>query len=160
MEESLKERLYAKCREEALKYSSLREWYKSSIYTYRCALRNGWKKELSKHMIKERIRRSEMTQKEWIEGCKEEALKYANRTEWSKKSHWSYNYARENGLLDICTKHHDKKNESWNKKKIREIAHLYKSKKEWRECDEKSYRASFYLKINKECTVHMPKYSK
>jgi hypothetical protein len=88
-----------KCQEEALKYNSRYKFQKKSNGAYTFSYRNGWLNDICSHMIS--------TMKPtgyWnFEKCKEESLKYKNRTEFSKNSSSAYNAAHRNGWLDdIC----------------------------------------------------------
>lgn len=87
------------CLNEALKYKTRSEFQNKSRSAYASAQRNGWLRDMYKHM--------DTKYKEdgyWgIEECRREALKYKSRTEFSIKSGGAYNAAKKNGWLnDIC----------------------------------------------------------
>lgn len=87
-----------KCQIEALKYSSREEYSMNSSGSYCAALKNKWLNDICSHMV------LLMKRNYWnFEKCKEESLKYKNRTEFSKKSPYVYKISRKNGWLnEIC----------------------------------------------------------
>ena len=96
----MKSRIWTKdkCMEEALKYNSRFEYRKNSSGSYSSALRNKWLNDICDHM------KPPMKRNFWnIEECKNEALKYSNRTEFATKSSYVYKLSRKNKWLDdIC----------------------------------------------------------
>ena len=82
------------CREEALKYTSRKDFRKHSKGAYDKAQECGWLKDytwLSHHK----------SYSEWdYESCKKEAMKYTNRNEFGKHSYGAYTVARKQGWLD------------------------------------------------------------
>ena len=82
------------CREEALKYTSRKDFRKHSKGAYDKAQECGWLKDytwLSHHK----------SYSEWdYESCKKEAMKYPNRNEFGKHSYGAYTVARKQGWLD------------------------------------------------------------
>ena len=86
-----------KCKEDALKYNSIKEWNKFSSSAYNISKSNKWLKECCGHMNRSiKIPMSYWT----LEKCKEDALKYNGRYEWQKKSRGAYQSAYKNGWLD------------------------------------------------------------
>ena len=84
------------CKTEALKYSTRFEFSKKSKSAYTSALNNGWLDEICKHMGDKKIVRDYWTK----DTCKEEALKYKGRGDFSIKSAYSYKVSRINNWLD------------------------------------------------------------
>ena len=82
------------CREEALKYTSRKDFRKHSKGAYDKAQECGWLESytwLTHHK----------PHAEWTyDSCKEEAAKYPNRNEFGKHSYGAYTCARLNGWLD------------------------------------------------------------
>lgn len=66
-----------------------------------------------------------------LERCKEVALKFSTKGEWSKSNGYSYNKARKNEWLDACTEHMEKKKIKWTLEKCKEDAMKYKTLAEW-----------------------------
>lgn len=91
----------AKCKKEALKYEFKHEFFNKSNSVYTASIRNGWYKEISKHLKnKTRPLLLDLT----IEECKEEALKYNTRKEFAINCYRSYETSRLNGWLnDVCS---------------------------------------------------------
>lgn len=90
------------CKEEAKKYKNRTDWIKHSASSYNAAKANGWLDECCTHMVEPRKPRSYWT----LERCKEEALKFNSRADWSRYSgNSSYQIARLNGWLDECCAH-------------------------------------------------------
>ncbi len=88
-----------KCHEEALKYETRTEFYKSST-AYGCAKRNKWLDEICSHMIEIKKPNRYWTK----EQCHEEALKYKTKVDFRKNSQSAYSTANKNKWLDeICS---------------------------------------------------------
>ena len=103
----MKSRIWTKekCRIEALKYNSREEYSRNSSGSYSSALKNKWLDEICVHMI------SLMKRNYWnFERCKKEALKYKNKTDFSKKSSYVYKISRKNKWLDEICVHMKKSN--------------------------------------------------
>lgn len=89
----------ARCRDEALKYTSISDFIKYANGAYASVLKHGWKDELCSHMTRK-------WEKKWAdkETCRKEALKYKTRTEFQRCNDGAYTYALRHGILDeICT---------------------------------------------------------
>lgn len=84
----MKSRIWTKnkCKNEALKYNTKKEYRKNSSGSYSAALKNKWLDDICNHMITSTKEKYYWT----YDKCKEEALKYKNRTEFSKKSSYAY----------------------------------------------------------------------
>ena len=84
---------YEHCKEEALKYSSRREFQKNCQFAYQISCKNKW--------IDDWL--PSTTGKKWFEeNCIEEAKKYHSRSEFQKKNPSAYSIARSHGWLDKC----------------------------------------------------------
>ena len=88
------------CKEEALKYSTRREFKKVCGSAYETARIKGWLDEICKHMTTNPYKpRGYWT----LETCKEEALKYSSRSEFAERCYNGCKKARKEGWLDeIC----------------------------------------------------------
>ena len=143
------------CIEEAKKYKTRSEWGKKSAGSYLAAKRNGWFDECTSHMIRDRVKSGHWYVKE---NCIEEAKKYKTRTEWSKKSNTSYNFARKHDWFDECTVHMVSKrvkNGYWTKERCIEEAKKYKTRTEWQKNSSSSYGAARKHDWFDECIEHM-----
>jgi len=90
-----------KCKEEALKYRTKKEWEFKSVSSYSSAKKYGWYYECCKHMIK--INKSH---NHWnLKNCIKDAKKYKIKNEWKKNSVSAYSIAHKNGWLKDCCKH-------------------------------------------------------
>ena len=146
------------CKAEALKYTTRTKWIKNSNISYQYARRKEWLDECIKHMV---ISIKKPNNYWTLERCKEEALNYKTRSEWSKNGSGSYQAAIKNGWLDECTEHmvisEKKPSGYWTLERCKAEALKYTTITEWSKNDSGSYSAA---KINKwvdECTKHMVK---
>jgi len=88
-----------KCKNEALRYNSKREFSMKSASAYNYARHNNILDNVCLHMINKRKSSGYWT----YERCKEDALKYKTRNEYRIKSGSSYDRAWKSGWLDnIC----------------------------------------------------------
>lgn len=88
-----------KCREEALKYKTRKSFQINSSSAYKSSLKNGWLDEICSHMIEIHKPKGYWTK----EKCKEEALKYKNKTEFRLNSGGAYYFAYKQGWInEIC----------------------------------------------------------
>lgn len=116
-----------KCKEDALKYKTRKEWSENSKGYNRCHS-NGWLTECCQHM--KFIRNYRVWTKD---DCINDALKYKTRSEWYNNS-YAYKIASKNGWLDDCCGHMQviiKPNNYWTLERCKEDALKYKTKKEW-----------------------------
>ena len=89
------------CIDKIKKCKTKKEFYKNYPNEYRFSIKNGFYKEISKHLFS-KIKESNY----WndIKNCKKEALKYTVRSEFRKKSFGAYFISRKNNWLDeICS---------------------------------------------------------
>lgn len=91
---------YDKCKLESLKYKTRVEFKKGSPTAYKKCTKNKWI-ELFEHMVLLNKPKGYWT----YDRCKEEALKYSMRFEFSSSVGWAYNTARMNGWLDDVCRH-------------------------------------------------------
>ena len=91
------------CKENALRYNSRGEWNKKSQSAYNKANNEGWLDKCCSYMPKKM--ESNKNVKWTIETCKEDALKYKARGEWSRLSGSAYRRAHGKGWLEECCLH-------------------------------------------------------
>ncbi len=136
-----------KCKENALNYKTVSEWYENNSGALSAARDNGWFEDCTKHMPKQ-IRYTK-------EECVEDALKYNLKYEWLKNSPNLYQAANKHGWLEDCTKH-------MKKQIIRTLevckadALKYKTRNEWQKKDGASYKKAQTEGWLDECCAHMP----
>lgn len=118
--------------EDAKKYQLKTDWHKASSQAYRKARDLGIFEQATSHMGKK---------PKWTKAkLLKEKEKYANRTEWVRSSPYSFFKAKEMGLLmETRTQ--------LTEDDILEAQAKYETIKEWRENDEKSYKAAHYRGI-------------
>jgi len=90
---------FEKCKEEALKYYTKKEFHHKSGSAYDSACTHGWLDEIQSHLKGNRKPNNYWTK----EKCKEEALKYETRNEFQRNSRSAYTASRRNFWIDeIC----------------------------------------------------------
>jgi hypothetical protein len=148
------------CRDEALKFDIKERWKKGHPQTYQAAQRNGWVKELTKHMVEVTKPNGYWTK----ERCIENAKKFTNITDWTTANSTPVTNARTNGWYDECTAHMirvNKPNGYWLiKENCLAEALKYKTKNEWAKSHPASHSCSKKNGSYKECTAHMVKINK
>lgn len=88
-----------RCKEEAMKYTSIEDFKRGSGTAYSKTHRNGWDQEICAHLKSKIFPAGYWTK----EKCKEEALKYSTRSEFKRKSPAAYSKSRDKGWTDeIC----------------------------------------------------------
>jgi predicted GIY-YIG superfamily endonuclease len=91
---------FERCKEEALKYKTKKEFYENNTTAYTYSNKNKWMSEITRHMTILSQPNGYWT----FERCKEEALKYDNKTNFILYSNGAYYAARKHGWLDeICS---------------------------------------------------------
>jgi hypothetical protein len=100
----------AKCHEEALKYSTKKEFKQSCGSAYSTALREGWKDEICQHMRRPEPSQIWTTGKKpngyWTKAkCHEEALKYSTKKEFKQSCGSAYSTALREGWKDEICQH-------------------------------------------------------
>jgi len=147
---------FEKCKEEALKCKTRKEFYKKSNSAYNSARRYGWMDEVCSHMPKEnKYKKGYWTR----ERCEEEVKKYKARDEIYKKSPGAYMAMIRNGWLNIICSHlkTKKPNGYWTLERCKNEALKYNSKKDFVKNSGGAYRTAIDNKwINIIC-YHMKK---
>jgi predicted GIY-YIG superfamily endonuclease len=87
---------FERCQEEALKYNSRNEFKTKSNGAFDRAYNNKWIDEICSHMILKQKPTGYWT----YENCKEESLKYRNRSEFKKLSTGAFESSKRNNWLD------------------------------------------------------------
>jgi len=87
---------YDSCKEEALKYKTIKEFREGCASAYNSSIKHGWSEKICSHMIKIIKPIGHWSIKE---NCRKEALKCKTRNEL-KKVRGAYNSSRKNGWLD------------------------------------------------------------
>lgn len=116
------------CAKVAALCSSRYEFSKKYSSAYNSSLRNGWIEDICKHMSGRSIPCDYWNK----ERCRLEALKYSNRSEFSKQSNGAYTAALKNGWLDKICKHMIIKwQRKWDKESCRREAIKYTTRTEF-----------------------------
>lgn len=127
---------YDKCKKEALKYKSKSLLKKNNISVYNKIIKNKWM-ELCEHM-----KRPENYNKKWTyDKCKEIALKYKTKKDFSEQDNGAYQYSVKKHFIDDICKHMIK-----NKRKVKytfqyclSIASKYNSKNDFYQNEKSIY---------------------
>ena len=87
---------------DALQYKTIGEWQKNSSNACNSSLKNGWREECTKHMV-----RIKKPNGHWniFENVYNDALKYTSLIDWTKNSPNACVSSRINGWRNECTKH-------------------------------------------------------
>lgn len=118
-----------RCREEALKYSTLKEFEIGCRGAYRSARDRGWLDEICPH-IKRRINPANHWTKE---RCGAEATKFQTRNEFRTTAEAAYSAAKKRGWLDeICTHMACGKSSLWTFKACEQEALKYETRTAFR----------------------------
>lgn len=121
---------FEKCKEEALKYKTRKEFYKNNNSAYNSARKNNWLEEVCNHMRKASSHKPGY----WtFEKCKEEVKGCKSRNEIYKNNPGAYFAMFKNDWLNtICSHLKTKKaNKYWTKENCKIEALKYNSKKEF-----------------------------
>jgi len=143
-----------KCQEETLKYNTRSEFQKNNASVYKISRINGWLDEICNHMILLHKPNNYWTKKR----CQEEALKYINRTEFSKNSSNIYSAAHRNGWLDEICNHMiilQKPNGYWTKELCKEEALKCKTRSEFQKNNSSTYNSALKNGWLDEICSHM-----
>jgi hypothetical protein len=128
------------CKEEALKYTTKREWQKNSGSSYTTSLQKGWYQECVSHMT------GMKGNGYWTkERCLEEAKKYQTAGEWENASKGSNLAAIRKGWYKECIAHMTPKQKPagyWTKERCLEEAKKYTTRSEF-------YKTSAYVTARK-----------
>jgi hypothetical protein len=135
---------YEKCKEEALKYNTRKEFQNESGSAYVRSCKEGWSREVCSHMNEYRKPNGYWTK----EKCKEVASKYVSRSEFSKNHNIMYQISHREGWMDEICSHMittRKPTGYWTKENCKEEAKKYKTRSKFRSgCN------SAYVKSSKE----------
>jgi predicted GIY-YIG superfamily endonuclease len=146
-----------KCKEEALKSTSRKDFYKKNNSAYNSARNNNWLDEVCSHMpILNRLPKGYWTK----ERCMSEALMYSSKKDLHDNSVGAYMSMVRNGWLnELCPHMKTKKpNRYWTKEKCKEEAAKYKTLQQFKRDSRSAYLSSFkcgwlseiclYMKLN------------
>lgn len=143
-----------KCKEEALKYITRKDWKAFSNGSYVAARKYKILMECSLHM-KETLKPSGY----WtLDRCKEEALKYKTRMDWKCNNASSYQCASEKGFLGHCCVHmvYSRNHAGyWTKERCQEEAKKYFSRSEFRSKSSMCVKVASKFKWLDEICSHM-----
>lgn len=132
--------------ESAKKYNHIYDWELGDNKAYSAAKRNGWFKDATTHMVK-KIRKV-FTIKYTDEDIFKDALKYDTPQDWANNSPSIYSIAHQRRINKQATQHMHRQlvpRSFYTREKIKEIALKYKTVKEWKGLDNKSYNAAARL---------------
>lgn len=143
-----------KCKAEALKYKTRKEFYKNNNSAYNSARSHGWMEIVCVHMPKNKKNNKGYWTKLM---CKNEVKKYDSRNEIYKKRPGAYMAMFRNGWLDELCSHlkTKKKNGYWSKEMCMKEALKYSSKKEFCENSGAAYRTMLYNNWTEQICLHM-----
>jgi hypothetical protein len=139
-----------RCKEDALNYSSRREWSLMS-HGYLVAHQNKWLEECCIHMEQLQNPKGYWT----FERCKEDALRFKGRTEWFNESGIGYSIAHRNDWIEECCTHMaelKKPNGYWTLDRCKEDALRFQDRSEWRST---GYSVALRNDWIDECCSHM-----
>ena len=127
------------CAKVAALCSSRYEFSQKYSSAYNSSLRNGWIDDICKHMFG----RSNPCVYWNKERCRLEALKYSNRTDFSKQSNGAYSAALKRGWLDeICQHMVIRWQYKWDKESCRKEALKYTTRTEFQHNSSGAYTAA------------------
>jgi hypothetical protein len=91
---------FERCKEEAKKFNSRKQFQINSHGAYESARKNGWLDEICSHMKNDKKGQGLKWTKE---KCRDEALRYSSRNKFKNDSNGAYSSARKNSWLDeVC----------------------------------------------------------
>lgn len=147
------------CIEEALKYTTKKEWGEKSSSSYQSAKKNGWYDECCQHMDIRPVTPPDF----WtLEKCIEEAKKCKTKLAFNENLSVVY-AARKNGWYEECSLYlsgNKKSISMWTKEEVLEIAKRHKNRTDWMNDNLQSYKIACKNKWIEECTAHMDTRSK
>jgi len=143
-----------KCREDALKCKYRNEFKEKYKGAYTACHTNKWLDEVCSHM---ELRRQPIGY--WTkERCKEAALEYKNRGEFSKKYPGAYTACRKNKWSDEVCNHMEQKVRGpykWTKENCKQAALKCKSRSDFEKKYSGAYRVCYKNKWLDEVCIHM-----
>jgi predicted transcriptional regulator len=144
-----------RCIESAKQFKTIKDWSRTNYGAWENAKKNGWFDECTAHMISNRLPDFYWT----LELCKQDALKYKTKIEWSKSSK-AYKSALNNKWIEECTSHMiaQKIPQSyWTKELCIAEALKYDKIYIWSRNNSSSYKAARTNGWYEECIRHMKK---
>lgn len=142
------------CQEEAAKYNNKSDFRANSAKAYSAAQKNGWLNDICSHMIAWRKPKGF-----WIkENCRQEALKYASRSEFNKCSSRAYLIAKNNNWLEELCIHMiitRKPGSYLSKDQFQSEALKYNSRSEFQKNSNVAYTKACRMKWIDEISAHM-----
>lgn len=96
-----------------------------------------------------------MPQKWTMESCREIALQYSRRADWSNGHQASYAAAKRNGWFEQCVAHISDGNKQWTKDECVAAAADYKNRNAFKRGNPSAYSAALYNKWVEDCCGHM-----
>ena len=150
---------FERCKEEALKYKTRTEFQSTSVRAYQKSLKNNWLDNICSHMKENKKPPNYWT----FEKCKEEALKYDSRCEFSKRSQSAYNKGLEYNWIDEICQHMvqlHKPNNYWTFERCKEEALKYKTRTEFQKHSTVSYHKSLKNNWLDDICQHMDEIQK
>lgn len=147
---------YERCYAESIKYKNKRDFRDNSNPAYSTASIKGWLDELCINMDILQTPPGYWT----LDTCREEALKYTSKTEYSNHSGGSYYAAHKNKWLDDICIHMPFTNHPpgyWTKEKCHVEALKYSTKNEFQTKSYPAYRAAYRWNWHVEICTHMVK---
>ncbi len=142
------------CKQDALKYTTQKEWRKNSGGAVSAAQKNGWMDECCVHMVKTRKLDGFWT----LEACKEDALKYKTKDDWRDNSSGAFSIAHKRGWFKECCAHMTSNRVSynfWTKEECVKNALKFSTKTEWKKSKNSSYSKALKNGWMEECSAHM-----
>ena len=148
---------FDKCKDDALKYTTRKEYFDKSGSSYNSAKRYGWLDDVCSHMSK----KEKKPKCYWtLERCKKESKKYLTKGDLYKNSSGAYNAIIKNNWEKETFEHmieKHKRNGYWTKERCKDEALKYKTKKEFREGSNSVYSTSCRKGWLVEICEHMKK---
>lgn len=95
----------ARCRADARRFKTRKEWERGNKGAYAAALAGGWLDACCAHMTWQHKPAGFWT----LERCRADARQYRTRNEWQRAHMAAYIAARQNGWLAACTSHMPKR---------------------------------------------------
>jgi hypothetical protein len=134
---------YEKCKEEALKYKSRSEFKINSPGSYSSSLEHNWIDKICSHMISTQKPTGYWT----FDRCREEALKYKSKVEFSNMNNGSFSAAYRKGWLDEICSHMNNKiikpKNYWTYDKCKEESSQFKTKRDFFKNSQSAYSAAY-----------------
>lgn len=134
------------------KYKSASEWRKYDLSAYTSAQKRGLLDSVCEHFGWDKNTLTPIGY--WtLDKCKENALNYKSKSEWSLSKNSGFNVAQNNGWLEECCAHM-KCNKKWTKELCKEDALNFLYRKDWQK-NGKGYCAAQRKGWLEDCCTHM-----